>query len=59
MSTYTDALHDFVQASINYRQAVTAGSLDEVLVERALAQAGDVLEREMEAVMRKIAVSER
>jgi hypothetical protein len=56
MSTFTDAFHEATQASNDYRFAcqdahASGEYVDQLAV--ALAQAGDVLEREMRQVVRE------
>lgn len=55
MGTFADAMHDFVTASVAYHELLqrqrTMGQ--QAASERTLAQAGDVLEREMRQVMRE------
>ena len=53
-STFADAMHEFVQASHGYagkKWLPDAGA--EAKAERRLAQAGDVLEREIRQMMRE------
>jgi hypothetical protein len=56
MSTFTDAMHDFVHASEEHTYADDhhpGSSPEREETARYLAQAGDVLEREMRQMMRE------
>jgi hypothetical protein len=56
MSTFANALHEAVQASNDYRRAcedTDASTFDVDETAERLAQAGDVLEREMREMMRE------
>lgn len=55
MSAFTDALRNFVEAANNHIWAVTEpnDAAEVEAADRDLAQAGDVLERELVALIRK------
>lgn len=58
-SPFTDALHEFVRASDLYSECVATDSRDEDHAARGLAQAGDVLERELRELIRAESTGER